>query len=355
MSRADAEGSQPPIDLRSDTVTRPSAGMRRAMADAEVGDDVYAEDPSLNRLERRVAELLGHESGLFCPTGSMSNMLGIGVLVPRGKEVLCDAQAHIARAELGGHAAWFGVTMRTWFTPDGVAPVDFLQTLATADAGPYLVSTAAIALENTHNFSGGRVQPIAALQAISEFARGAGIAMHLDGARLWNAHAATGVPLATYGRLFDTVSVCFSKGLGAPVGSMLVGPAEVIDRARVLRKRLGGGMRQAGILAAACDYALDHELPRLAQDHDAAAAFAEAVGTQAPEAIDPAGVQSNIVRLDAGALPAAELVERARGRGVRISAMGTAVARAVTHRDVSTADARRAGTIIGELLAADRH
>ncbi|NYI72061.1 threonine aldolase [Naumannella cuiyingiana] len=340
-----------PVDLRSDTLTRPSPGMIAAMASAEVGDDVYGEDPTLNALEERVADLFGHEAALFCPTGSMTNMLGVAALVPRGMEVLCDARAHIARAELGGHAAWFGVTMRTWFTPDGTPPADVLAELASPDAGPYLVSTAAIALENTHNFSGGRIQPLAELVRVRRFCEPLGIATHLDGARLWNAHAATGVPLADYGALFDTVSVCFSKGLGAPVGSVLVSSADRIAEARVLRKRLGGGMRQAGVLAAACDYALDHELPRLAEDHESARRFAAAIAERAPQAVDLATVQTNLVRIDTGERKAGELAERARDAGVLISAMGPSVLRAVTHRDVSAADCERAGRLVGDLLA----
>ena len=269
-----------------------------------VGDDVYGEDPALNALQERVAALLGHEAGLFTPSGSMANLLGIWALVEPGQEVVCDVRAHIARAEMGAHAALHGVTMRTWDSADGVASAATIADLVTPDAGPYLVSTAAVALENTHNFGGGTVQPLAELAAISTLCRGAGIALHLDGARLWNAHVATGVPLAEYGSLFDTVSVCFSKGLGAPVGSMLVGPAELITRARIQRKRLGGGMRQAGILAVAADYALDHHLDRLAADHEAAAGFAAAVAETVPGAVDPAAVQTNIVVLDTATTPA---------------------------------------------------
>ncbi len=338
------------IDLRSDTLTRPTPGMRAAMAQADVGDDVYGEDPALNALQERVAALLGHEAGLFTPSGSMANLLGIWALVEPGQEVVCDVRAHIARAEMGAHAALHGVTMRTWDSADGVASAATIADLVTPDAGPYLVSTAAVALENTHNFGGGTVQPLAELAAISTLCRGAGIALHLDGARLWNAHVATGVPLAEYGSLFDTVSVCFSKGLGAPVGSMLVGPAELITRARIQRKRLGGGMRQAGILAVAADYALDHHLDRLAADHEAAAGFAAAVAETVPGAVDPAAVQTNIVVLDTATTPATAVVAAARDRGVLLSAVGPRTVRAVTHLDVSLDDCVTAGRIVGELL-----
>ena len=209
------------IDLRSDTLTRPTPGMREAMSQAPVGDDVYGEDPSILALEARVAKLLGHEAGLYCPTGSMANLLGVWALVRPGEEVVCDVRAHIARAEMGAHAALHGLTMRTWESADGVADAAAIARVITPDAGPYLVSTAAVALENTHNFGGGTVQPLDLLADVSALCAAAGVGLHLDGARLWNAHVATGVSLADYGRLFDTVSVCFSKGLGAPVLSLI--------------------------------------------------------------------------------------------------------------------------------------
>lgn len=339
------------IDLRSDTLTRPTPGMLAAMASAPVGDDVYAEDPSVNALESRVAELLGHEAGLFCTTGSMANLLGVWCLVKPGQEVVCDVRAHIARAEMGAHAALHGVTMRTWESTDGVTDAATIAGLITPDAGPYLVSTAAVALENTHNFGGGTVQPYDHLAEVSALCRDAGVGLHLDGARLWNAHVATGVSLVRYGRLFDTVNVCFSKGLGAPVGSMLVSSAENIARARVQRKRLGGGWRQAGVLAAAADYAIDHHLPRLGQDHVAAAAFAAEVVALAPDAVRLASVTTNIVVLDTGALPAADVAAKAAGAGVAVSALGPHMVRAVTHQEVSIEDATTAGRILGEVLA----
>lgn len=339
------------IDLRSDTLTRPTAGMRAAMAAADVGDDVYAEDPTVNSLQQRVAELLGHEAGLFVPTGSMGNLLGVWSLVSPGEELVCDVRAHIARAEMGAHAALHGITTRTWSSPDGLADAATIAGIITPDAGPHLVSTAAVALENTHNFGGGTVWRLETLREISGLCRAAGVGLHLDGARLWNAHIATGVRLAEYGRLFDTVSVCFSKGLGAPVGSMLVSSAEVIARARVQRKRLGGGMRQVGILAAAADYALDHHLDRLADDHAAARAFAEAVLADAPQALDPAGVQTNIVVIDTDGVPAGGLVAEAREAGVLLSAVGPHTVRAVTHLDVDIEQCAAAGRLVGRLLS----
>ena len=339
------------IDLRSDTVTKPTEQMRAAMLAAPVGDDVYAEDPTVNELEQRVAGLLGHEAGLFCVSGSMCNMLGVRLLVEPGQEVVCDVQAHIARAEMGAHAALQGVTMRTYPSTRGKVQLAELAKIISPSAGPYLVSTAAVAVENTHNFGGGTIQPFEELLAVGELCREHGIGYHLDGARLWNAHVATGVALEAYGRLFDTVSVCFSKGLGAPVGSVLVGTAENIARARIMRKRLGGGWRQAGVLAAACLYALDHHVQRLADDHAAARAFAEAVASHVPAAVDPELVETNVVVINTGNTRAAPIAAAAAERGVRISALGPYLIRVVTHLDVTVADCESAGQLLGKLLS----
>ena len=339
------------IDLRSDTVTKPTEQMRAAMLTAPVGDDVYAEDPTVNELEQRVAGLLGHEAGLFCVSGSMCNMLGVRLLVEPGQEVVCDVQAHIARAEMGAHAALQGVTMRTYPSSRGKVQLAELAQIISPSAGPYLVSTAAVAVENTHNFGGGTIQPFEELLAVGELCREHGIGYHLDGARLWNAHVATGVALEAYGRLFDTVSVCFSKGLGAPVGSVLVGTAENIARARIMRKRLGGGWRQAGVLAAACLYALDHHVQRLADDHAAARAFAEAVASHVPAAVDPELVETNVVVINTGNTRAAPIAAAAAERGVRISALGPYLIRVVTHLDVTVADCESAGQLVGKLLS----
>src|SRR3954471_24079008 len=239
--------------------------MRAAMARAEVGDDVYGEDPTVIALEERVAELFGHETALFTPTGSMANVLAVGSLVAPGQEVLCEASAHIARAELGAHGAIGGVTMRTWTHPRGRPDVAAIGAMYAPDMGPFFVRTAAISVENTHNFAGGAVLPIDDLRALRSWTSEIGCAIHLDGARIWNAHVATGTPLADYGAVADVLAVCLSKGLGAPVGSLVVGARDVIDEARVWRKRLGGGMRQVGILAAAGHYVLDHHVERLAE------------------------------------------------------------------------------------------
>ena len=340
------------VDLRSDTVTRPTAAMRQAMADAVVGDDVYGEDPTVNALEQRVAALLGHEAGLFVPSGSLGNQLGVRVLVPAGGELLCDRLAHVVRAELGAHAVLGGITTRTWSAPRGVLDPEAVIAMAVPDGGPYLVSTKAIAVEDTHNFGGGTVQDLDAMRALREFADGAGIALHLDGARLWNAHVATGTALDTIGRLFDTVSVCLSKGLGAPVGSVLVASQERIDQARVWRKRYGAGMRQVGILAAAGHHALDHHVARLADDHARARRLADAIAAVRPDVVDPADVETNIVVLDlAGGPSAPALAQAARERGVLVSVLGPDSARLVTHLDVDDAGVDRAAEVLSVLLA----
>ncbi len=314
------------VDLRSDTVTRPSAAMRVAMAAAEVGDDVYGEDPEVNALEAEVAALLGHAAGLFVASGTLGNQLGMRLLVRPGQELVCDSLAHVARAELGAAAVFSGITFRTWRAVRGRLDVEAVRDLVAPDAGPYLVSTAAIAVENTHNFGGGTVQPADDLAAVVALARETGLGLHLDGARLWNAHISTGTALAELAAPFDTVSVCLSKGLGAPVGSVLVSSDERIAEARVWRKRYGGGMRQAGILAAAGRYALAHHLERLADDHARAARLAEGLGG------DPAHVATNIVVLDVD--DAAAVAAKARADSVLVSALGPRVLRLVTHLDI---------------------
>lgn len=340
------------IDLRSDTVTRPTPGMRSAMAEAAVGDDVYGEDPTVNALEARVAAMLGHEAGLFVPTGSLGNQLGVRLLVPAGAELLCDQLAHVVRAELGAHAALGGVTTRTWSAPRGRLDPATVIAMAAPDAGPYLVSTAAVAVEDTHNFGGGTVQDLADMLTLRAWADEAGIALHLDGARLWNAHAATGVPLAETAGLFDTATVCLSKGLGAPVGSVLVSSTERIAHARVWRKRYGAGMRQVGILAAAGDYALDHHLSRLSEDHVRARRLADAIAAVRPDVVDPREVDTNIVVLDLCSGPTApELAAAAGERGVAVSVLGARTARLVTHLDVDHAGVERASEVLSGLLA----
>jgi threonine aldolase len=329
------------IDLRSDTLTRPTDAMRKAMATAEVGDDVYGEDPTVLELQRKVADLFGKEDALFTPTGSMANVLAVASLVQPGQEVLCEASAHIARAELGAHGALTGLTMRTWRDPRGQVDLDAVRSMFAPDMGPFFVRTAAVSVENTHNFAGGTIVPLADLQALRSWADTVGVGVHLDGARLWNAHVATGVPFSSYGACVDVLSVCLSKGLGAPVGSLMVGTAEAVAEARVRRKRMGGGMRQVGILAAAGLHALDHHVERLADDHAHARLLAEACG------IDPDTVETNIVVVERD--DAAEFVDGARDGGVLIAPVGPTTVRIVTHLDISRQDADEAAVVLSKL------
>jgi threonine aldolase len=330
------------VDLRSDTVTRPTPAMRAAIAEAEVGDDAYGEDPTVNALEAEVAELFGFPAALFVPTGSMGNQLGMRLLVPPGKELICDTAAHLARAELGAAAVFSGITFRTWQANRGLLDVEAIASLISPDAGPHLVSTAAVAVENTHNFGGGTVQPSAALDDVRRLAGEQGLALHLDGARLWNAHVATGTPLRDLAAGFDTASVSLSKGLGAPVGSVLVSSAQRIAEARVWRKRYGAGMRQVGILAAAGRYALAHHIPRLADDHARARRLADALG------VDPSTVDTNIVVIDVPDAPA--LAATAGAEGVLISVLGPRQARLVTHLDVDDDGVDRAVKVLEPLV-----
>jgi len=329
------------IDLRSDTLTSPTDAMREAMARADVGDDVYGEDPTVRALEERVAELFGHEAALFTPTGSMANVLAVRTIVGPGQEVLCESSAHIARAELGAHGAYTGLTMRTWTGERGAVDLPAIQRLYAPDMGPFFVPTKAISVENTHNFGGGSIQPLSVLQSLRAYADSVGCSIHVDGARIWNAHVATGVTFSDYGAIADVLAVCLSKGLGAPVGSLVVGSQAAMDETRVWRKRMGGGMRQVGILAAAGLHALDHHVERLADDHEHARLLAEACG------VDPATVDTNIVVVERD--DAVDFVARAKAEGVLIAAVGPTAVRMVTHLDVTRADADRAAKILAGL------
>lgn len=347
----------PAVDLLSDTLTRPTEGMRQAMARAEVGDDVFGEDPTVRALEERVAGLLGHEDALFTPTGSMANQLGIRLHVGQGEELIADSLAHVLRAEMGAAAVLSGITSRSWVAEAGLLDAAQPLALMSTGGGAYQVGTRLVVVENTHNFGGGSVQPLDQIEALRQGTRQHGVAMHLDGARLWNAHVATGIPLAVYGRQFDTVSVCLSKGLGAPVGSVLVGSAAHMAEARIWRKRFGGGMRQVGILAAAGIWALDHHLERLADDHARARRFAEAAASAHAGTVDPERVQTNIVVLDvatAGWSPA-EFTAAAAQRGIRLYAVSGTSVRLVWHLDVDDAGTDRAVAELAPLLAKGPH
>src|SRR3954454_7710434 len=336
----DAEGA---VDLRSDTLTRPTPAMRRAMAEAEVGDDVYREDPTVNALEERVAELFGHEAALFVPSGTMGNQIGLRLVCEPGQEVLGDADAHILTYEMGAAAALFGLSSRTVVSDGGRLSADQLIGQVRPHGDWHLTATAAIAVENTHTRGGGLVQPLAELAKLFGWSRDAGVAVHLDGARVFSAHVASGVPLSTYGRLADTASVCLSKGLGAPVGSVLVADAERIATGRLWRKRLGGGMRQVGVLAAAGLYALDHHVERLAEDHEHAKLLAERLG------VDPATVETNMVVVDD--VPAPAVAEAAKAQGVLVGQVSDRRIRLVTHLDVDRAGIDRAAKVIAQVIA----
>ena len=344
--------TNPVIDLRSDTVTKPSAGMRDAMAAAPVGDDVYGEDPTINSLEERVAQLFGKEAALFCPSGSLANQLSIRMLVNPGEELITETNSHIVRAELGAGAVFSGITTRTWLADRGLLSADDPLNIARPDSGPYLVSTTAIAVENTHNFGGGTVQPLEEIKKLRQESEKLGIALHLDGARIWNAHIASGVDFKEYGKYFDTISVCLSKGLGAPVGSLMLSTKDRILKARQWRKRYGAGMRQAGILAAAGHYALDNNLPLLKNDHQRAKSLANAISAVAPKIIDPTTVETNIVGLDITSLKitASDLSAQLKEKGVLASALGPKYLRLVTHLDLTDGDIETVNQVLPALL-----
>jgi threonine aldolase len=325
--------------------------MRRAMAEAEVGDDVYGEDPTITALEERVAHLFGHEAALFVPSGTMGNQIGMRLVCEPGQEVLCDADAHVVTYEMGAAAAIFGISTRTVVSGlsgrdggkgHGRLDADQLIEQVRPKGDWHLTATAAVAVENSHNRGGGLVQPLGELRKLWDWSREAGVAVHLDGARIWNAAVASGVELATYGRLADTASVCLSKGLGAPVGSVLVASADRIATARLWRKRLGGGMRQAGVLAAAGLYALDHHLDRLTEDHEHAQLLAKRLG------VDPSTVETNMVVLDD--VPAPVIAEAAKAQGVLVSQVSPRRIRLVTHLDVDRTGIDRAADVLSELL-----
>ncbi|WP_152050887.1 low-specificity L-threonine aldolase [Tautonia marina] len=340
------------IDLRSDTVTQPTPSMRRAMAEAEVGDDVYGEDPTVLALESRVADLLGKEAALFVPSGTMANQIGIGLHAGPGDELICDARAHVYVWEAGGIARHWGVQARTINPHGGLITVDHLRDKIQPDNEHY-VRTRLVCLENTHNRASGRVQPIDSVRAISGWAREHGLAMHLDGARLMNAVVASGVPARDWAAEFDTVSICFSKGLGAPVGSAIAGSADLMRQAHRLRKALGGGMRQAGIIAVGALHALEHHVDRIAEDHAHAQMIAQAIEQAPGLSLESGPVETNLVwiAVDPEVGTAREVADRLRELGVLVSALGPQILRAVTHLDCSRSQAEQAAEAISRVTA----
>lgn len=340
---------QAPVDMRSDTVTRPTPEMRAVMAAAEVGDDVFGDDPTVNDLESHVARLFGHEAALFAPSGTMANQIALQLITPRGSELIAGADAHVVTYELGAAALLGGISTRTWPSVGADLDVEQIGSMI-RPAGYPSVPTAAIAVEQTHNLGGGGITPLAVLRDLRDLSEKSGVALHCDGARIWHAHVADGVPLAVYGAQFDTLSVCLSKGLGAPVGSLVIGSREKIAQARIIRKRMGGGMRQVGILAAAGRYALDHHIDRLADDHARARRLAEALAPYG--VVDPAEVRTNLVMLDLTKAPldAPTLAARAKEQGVLLSPMLPRVARLITHLHIDDDGVDRAIEVIGGLL-----
>jgi len=338
------------IDLRSDTITRPTAGMRAAMLEASVGDDVFGEDPSVNHLQERIAEMLGKEAALYVPSGTMSNLLAVRTHTQPGDELICEAGCHIYNYEQAGFAQICGASVRPVEGRQGVLTVDQLQGLIRPE-NDHLARTRLVCLENTHNRGSGRVLPYDDVRAICDWAHQHELLTHLDGARLFNAAVASGLPASRLAAPFDTVSVCFSKGLGAPVGSALAGSTEFICRARRYRKLLGGGMRQAGVIAAAALYALEHHVDRMAEDHAHASQIAKAVdGIQGLSLPGPIDTNIVYIRVDPKLGTAATLVQRLAAHGVLTIDLGPQDLRVVTHLDVTSSDIEQAIEILRDVV-----
>jgi threonine aldolase len=341
-----------PIDLRSDTVTRPTKAMLEAMVQAEVGDDVFGDDPTVLALEARIAALAGKEAAVYVPSGTMGNQLAVMAQTRPGDEVLLEADSHIFCYEQGGVAANAGALARTYASDRGAPPADLIErVLADKHDDDHIAALRLVCIENTHNRHGGRIVPLEALQRLATSARAAGLRVHLDGARLWNASVESGVPIRAWAAVADTVMMCFSKALGAPVGSILAGDAGVIRRARRHRKRLGGGMRQAGLLAGACLHALDHHVDRLADDHRRARRLAEGVADLPGVRVETPDTNIVMIQLADPALEAAPLAAALEARGVRVLAFDPRRLRAIAHLDVDDAGIERAIAGLRAVLA----
>ncbi len=340
-------------DFRSDTVTRPSPAMRRAMVEAEVGDDVLGDDPTVKVLESMTADLFGKEAGLYVPSGSMGNAVCLGSQVVAGDEIIVEEWAHCLNFEAGGVAGLFGLLTRTLSSHRGAMdPDEIASWIRPGDL--HAPRTALVAVENSHNFHGGAVVPLANLTAIRELCLSRGVLTHLDGARIWNAAATSGVPLPEYGALCDSMSVCLSKGLGAPVGSVVLGTRAMIERARVFRKRLGGGMRQVGILAAAGIHALAEMRGRIGDDHEHARVLAEGMARLPGLELDPAAVETNIIFVKVTAMPPQEFVDRLHADNIWTLALGAEECRFVLHCDVDREDVDRALAVMADVLPGER-
>jgi threonine aldolase len=338
------------VDLRSDTVTRPTPAMRRAMAEAVVGDDVFGDDPTVRELEARVADLAGKEAALYVPSGTMGNQIAVHCHVRPGEEVLLERESHIFLYEQGGAAANSGAFVHVVTGTRGVLDPEALAPLVRGE-DEHVARVRLVCVENTHNRAGGAIVPLPALAAVAAFARRHGLAVHLDGARLWNASVATGVALRDWAATADTVMMCFSKALGAPVGSILAGPAGLMREARRVRKRWGGGMRQVGILAAACLHALDHHVERLRDDHARARRLAAGLRQAPGVRVDEPDTNIVIAELADPALDPARVLAALEARGVRMIGFGGRRLRAITHLDVDDAAVARAIEVFGEVVS----
>lgn len=338
------------IDLRSDTVTKPSEAMRKAMYEAEVGDDVYKEDPTANELEKYAAELLGKEAALFVPSGVMGNQICLNVLTQPGDEVICEKDAHIFQYESGSPAALSGVQLslvegkRGIFTPEEIEP------LIRPASAYYMARTKVIEVENTHNRAGGTINPIENIEAISKLAKKYNLFTHLDGARIWNASVETSVTPAKYASYFDSISCCLSKGLGAPIGSIIAGDKDFIEQAFRVRKAWGGGMRQIGIIAAAGLYALKNNIPRLVEDHEKAKLLAKNIAAMDSVSIDIKSVETNILMFSPNKKTVEQVLVECKEKGLLLSTGSVGVIRAVTHMDVSFEDIEAAKEILERVL-----
>ncbi len=340
------------IDLRSDTVTKPSSEMLQAMSRAEVGDDVFGEDPTVNKLQEEVAEMFGKEGGLFVPSGVMSNQLAIKSQTNPGDEVIVEAESHIFHYESAGPSILSSVQLHTLPGNNGSITVESL-TGAIRPPDYHMPPSKLVCLENTHNRYGGAVYPFDEMQTLCSTARKMGLKLHLDGARIWNAHIASGVSLKEYGEQFDTVSVCFSKGLGAPIGSMLLGNRETIVRAHRYRKVFGGGMRQVGVIAAAARYAVNHNIERMGEDHEKTKVFREILSDLKNLEFLPAGTATNMCIIDIRKQTKKtvdEILVDFKDHGVLLTPSGNGQVRAVMHLDVTMDDVKTAAGIIRNLL-----
>jgi len=338
------------IDLRSDTITKPTEGMLEHMFRAPVGDDVLGDDPSVQALQEKVAGMFGKEAGLFVPSGTMSNQIAIKLHTQPGTEIICNANSHIYIYEGGGPALLSGVLVRPLPGESGILNPEEVEANIKQDDNVHYAPTSLVEVENTHNRGGGTITDLGTIASLREICDRHSLPLHLDGARIWNAHRASGIPLDEYGKYFDTISVCFSKGLGAPVGSMLLGSREHIRLAQRYRKVFGGGMRQAGYLAAAADYALDHHLQRMSEDHENARCFADIVNESSEFRVDTATLQTNIVMIDIrSSRQAAETAELLKQRGLAVLPVSPKRLRAVFHLHISSDDAVKAAQIFKQI------